>query len=160
MTGVQTCALPIYIVIIIKKKLTDAAVPPFKARRACTRIVVHAIYACSIVYTRVRITVICVWKKGENNFNWSSGRYCAPQHLENITDDWWIQRLFERLVLELTDGAVLSFKSRHASASVLVHSVNTCSIVFTRVGITVINIWWNTRCTQITRFHPISNVNT
>ena len=32
-----------------KQKLTDAAVPPFKARRACASIVIYTIYACSIV---------------------------------------------------------------------------------------------------------------
>ena len=45
-----------------------------------------------------------------------------------------------KVVLILTSGAVLSFKARCASASVVVHTVNTCSIVFTRAGITVINI--------------------
>ena len=41
-------------------KLTDGAVSPFKARVTCASIVIHTIYACPIVYTRVRITVISV----------------------------------------------------------------------------------------------------
>ena len=46
-----------------------------------------------------------------------------------------------KVVLKLTDGAVFSFKASYAGTSVVVHSVNTHSIVFTRARITVINIW-------------------
>ena len=45
-------------------------------------------------------------------------------------------------IQELTDGAVLSFIARNASAGVVVHSINTCSVVVTWAGITVISIWW------------------
>ena len=31
------------------KELTDVAIPPFKARMTCAGIVIHTIYACSIV---------------------------------------------------------------------------------------------------------------
>ena len=44
----------------ITNKLTDSTVPPFKARLACASIVIHHISACSIVCTRVRITIIGV----------------------------------------------------------------------------------------------------
>ena len=45
-------------------------------------------------------------------------------------------------IQELTEGAVLSFIARNASARVVVHSINTYSVVFTWAGITVISIWW------------------
>ena len=45
-------------------------------------------------------------------------------------------------IQELTEGEVLSFIARNASAGVVVHSINTCSVVFTWAGITVISIWW------------------
>lgn len=44
----------------ITNKLTDSTVPPFKARLACASIVIHHICACSVVCTRVRITIISV----------------------------------------------------------------------------------------------------
>ena len=50
-----------------------------------------------------------------------------------------------KVVLTLTDGAVFPFKARYAGTSVVVHSVNTYSIVFTRAEITVINIWSGTK---------------
>ena len=34
---------------IIIKKLTETTVSPFKARKACASVVIHMIYACSIV---------------------------------------------------------------------------------------------------------------
>ena len=45
-------------------------------------------------------------------------------------------------IQELTDGAVLSFIARNASAGVVVHSINTRSVVVTWAGMTVIGIWW------------------
>ena len=44
----------------LTSKLTDSTVPPFKARLACASIVIHHICACSIVYARVRITIVSV----------------------------------------------------------------------------------------------------
>lgn len=44
----------------ITNKLTDSTVPPYKARLACASIVIHHICACSVVCTRVRITIISV----------------------------------------------------------------------------------------------------
>ena len=45
-------------------------------------------------------------------------------------------------IQELTEGAFLSFIARNASVGVVAHSINTCSVVFTWAGITVISIWW------------------
>ena len=45
-----------------------------------------------------------------------------------------------KVVLKLTDVAVFPFKASYAGTSVVVHSVNTYSIVFTRAEMTVINI--------------------
>ena len=53
---------------------------------------------------------------------------------------WWIKYTNQGCSLILTNGAVFSFKSRYASTSVVAHTVNTCSIVLTWAGITVINI--------------------
>ena len=52
-------------------------------------------------------------------------------------------------IQELTDGAVLSFIARNASESVVVHSINTCSVVFTWAGITFISIWWEINNTTL-----------
>ena len=34
---------------VSQRTLTDVAIPPFKARMTCAGIVIHTIYACSIV---------------------------------------------------------------------------------------------------------------
>ena len=79
-----------------KEKLTDAAVPPFKASRACASVVIYTIYACSIVYTRVRITVIFVWKKAKNpeviktTFTGLAEKHIRPNNISKtstLTDD-------------------------------------------------------------------------
>ena len=44
------------------------------------------------------------------------------------------------LIKQLTDGAVLSFIARNASASVFVQCVNTCSVVFAWAGMTFTSI--------------------
>ena len=44
-------------------------------------------------------------------------------------------------LIRLTVGAVLPYKARHTRAIVVIHSVNACSIVKTRVWITVVSVY-------------------
>ena len=60
------------------------------------------------------------------------------------------------LIKELTDGAVLSFIASRESASVVVHSFNTRSIVFTWAGITVvISIWCDSKIPNFRRLNQL-----
>ena len=47
----------------ISKSLTVGAIPSFQNSSACASIVIYFVYARSIVYTRVGITFISVWKQ-------------------------------------------------------------------------------------------------
>ena len=53
-------------------KLTDWAVPPFKAWNTRAAVAMNSVYARSIVYTRVGITVVSVWQgtKLDHFFLW------------------------------------------------------------------------------------------
>ena len=44
-------------------KVTDWAVPPFKAWNTRAVVAMNSVYARSIVYTRVGITVVSVWQE-------------------------------------------------------------------------------------------------
>ena len=119
----------------------------------CASVVIDTIYAWSIVYTRVGIAVIFVWKKAKNPnaiktaFTSLAEKHIRPNNISKrlpLTDE---KKAHEKK--KLTDAAVPPFKTSRACASVVIYTIYACSIVYTRVRITVISVWKNARKTDL-----------